>query len=165
MKRDPDDDRGDHLVPLSDSLSTSSPPCESPPPRGWPEIQVGVALFTSTGAARCRVRERKTRLDAEIASVRQAAGEGSMPHWTTRLRGRPRQLSKRSDRQQDHRPSPRSPCARRIQGLAALSALGFLPQKLEAIETWARYCAEFLSATSAIDDLVEQVDFKLLVTR
>jgi hypothetical protein len=170
MKRDPDDDRGDHLVPLSElAVDFFSSLREVPPPAAaglksksaWP-------LFTSTGAAPVSgFANAKRRLDAEIASVRQAAGEGSMPHWTNHDLRRTAETalqalgidSKIIDLLHDHRVPGVSKVSRHYQ------LWDFYPQKLEAIETWARYLRGVLFGDERYRDLVEQVDFKLLVTR
>jgi integrase len=170
MKRDPDDGRGDHLVPLGDvAIEVFTSLREVPPPAAaglrsksqWP-------LFTSSGAAPISgFANAKRRLDAEIARARRTAGCGPMPHWTNHDLRRTAETALQAlgidsriiDLLHDHRIPGVSKVSRHYQ------LWDFYPQKLEAIETWNRYLRGVLFDDERYRDLVEQVDFKLFVSR
>jgi integrase len=177
MKREEDDERGDHLVPLPSlaveflrGLPRVVPPGEKPPPPG------ARPLFTVDGAAPVAgFSNLKVRADRQIAKARAAAAEAdgrpfdaaadAMPHWTNHDLRRTMETalqalevdSKIIDLLHDHRVPGVSQVSRHYQ------LWQFHPQKAEAMAVWDAYLRGALLGDEQHRALVERVDFKLLV--
>lgn len=174
MKREADDDRGDHLVPLSglDIDVLEGLPIIAPP--AGVKIKAGERpLFTTDGTRPVAgFSNMKSRMDAEIAIGRKGSLPSTdppleMPHWTNHDLRRTMATALQAlgvdekiiDLLHDHRVPGTSAVGRHYQ------LWGFHAEKAEAIAVWERYLRAALFGDDRYVDLVEKVDFKLLVPR
>lgn len=178
MKRDPDDDRAEHLVPLSALAVTlfQSRPRLAPPAveiDGKKKQPPAKFVFTTRGvAAISGFSKGRKRLDAAIAQARNAMGPlpgedevREMSAWVNHDLRRTMSTALQAlgvqpyiiDLMQDHR----------IAGVARVSRhyqhWEYFEEKRDAMLLWEQYLRGALFGDEQYLDLVRKVDFRVLV--